>query len=162
PMMTTLATFRQVCSVLALALAACGLAGAQTVTGTITGTVVDPSGAAVPGAAVHLENEETKQARDTKSNEIGEFVFTAVPPGPYTPSMEAKGFQTARRTGVVLSADRRVPLGAISLTVGDVNQTVTVAALGEHVSTEDADVTGRLTTRQMDQQIIKGRDPLSL
>src|SRR5215472_10607443 len=117
-MMPRLAAFCKVCYVLALALAACGLAGAQTVTGTITGIVVDASGASVPGAAAHLENEETKQARATVSNEAGEFVFTAVPPGTYTVTIEAKGFQVTRRTGVILSADRRVPLGAISLIVG--------------------------------------------
>jgi hypothetical protein len=160
--MTTATTRRNIWITFALALIACGQLVAQTVTGTITGTVLDSSEAVVPGVSVNLVDEATRETRHATSSDLGEFVFTAVPPGTYSVTIQAKGFQTARRTGVVLSAATRVPLGVIRLTVGDMSQTVTVAAQGEQVSTEDADVTRRLTSRQLDQQIIMGRDPMSL
>jgi hypothetical protein len=153
---------RRLWTVVFLAMLLSGPSLAQTVSGTISGKVLDPSGAIVPSVVVTLENEETKQSRRTVANDAGEFVFTAVPPGTYSVSLEAKGFQSARRTGVVLPADARVPLGEIRLAVGEVTQTVTVAESGERISTENADVEGRLTSRQLDQQIIKGRDPMSL
>jgi len=56
----------------------------QTVTGSISGTVTDPNGAIVAGAAVTLENDQTKDRRDQVSNEAGRFSFAAVQPGIYS------------------------------------------------------------------------------
>jgi len=118
--MTSTNSMRRLWTVVFLAMLLSGPSLAQTVSGTISGKVLDPSGAIVPSVVVTLENEETKQSRRTVANDAGEFVFTAVPPGTYSVSLEAKGFQSARRTGVVLPADARVPLGEIRLAVGEV------------------------------------------
>ena len=58
-------------------------AHAQTITGTVTGTLIDSSGAAVAGASVTLKSETTAQSRIVRTNEAGDFVFNAVIPGRY-------------------------------------------------------------------------------
>ena len=72
----------------------CGRAPAQTgITGGISGTVTDSSGAVVPGASVPVTSETTGAARTGESGSNGEFVFTALPPGTYTVRAEKAGFQ---------------------------------------------------------------------
>src|SRR5438094_4059780 len=102
----------------------CGQAVSQTVTGTISGTVVDPSGAAIPNATVALVNESTRVARTSESNPSGEFVFSAVSPGTYTLKVEKPGFRAYEAKGNVLTATQRLALGNIQLAVGQVSQTV--------------------------------------
>lgn len=77
----------------------CGWTLAQTTSGTIAGTVLDPTGAVVPAASVTLTDEGTKEIRETTGSDSGEFVFAAVRPGTYTVAVEKTGFQTYRRTG---------------------------------------------------------------
>src|SRR5215472_13507361 len=77
----------------------------MTTTGTINGTVTDPSGRAVPGASVTIFNEATKDVRSLTSGEGGEFNFTAIVPGSYSLKAERSGFKTLERTGVVVSAN---------------------------------------------------------
>src|SRR5213593_4742826 len=71
-------------SVLALALMMPGVAHAQRFTGELNGTVVDQSGAVVPGANVTLTNEASRDQRRTVTNADGFFAFAAVPAGTYT------------------------------------------------------------------------------
>src|SRR5690242_12868779 len=135
---------------------------AQTLSGSISGTVVDQSDAVIPKVAVTLTNESTGETRKTVTSESGEFVFTAVPSGTYTVALEATGFKSLRRTGVNLSAVERLPLGTIRLSVGDVTQSVVVASQGETVSAESADIGGNITAHQLDAVLVKGRNPMSL
>jgi protocatechuate 3,4-dioxygenase beta subunit len=60
----------------------------MTTTGTIEGTVMDPSGKAVPGAKITLTNEATRDFRSSNSGEVGTFNFTAVVPGTYSVKAE--------------------------------------------------------------------------
>ncbi len=140
----------------------CGVAAAQTVTGTISGTVLDQSEAVVPNAAVTLLNDQTGASRKTTTAGAGEFVFTAVPPGNYTVTVEAPGFQSTRITGVILPASLRLALGTVRLVVGQTTQSIAVTADAERISTESADVSNRLNDRQLSELTIKGRDPLAL
>jgi len=135
---------------------------AQTLSGSISGTVVDQSDAIVPKADITLTNEATGETRRTVSNESGEFVFTAVPSATYTVAIVVAGFQSVRRTGVFLPAIARLPLGTIRLSVGDVTQSLVVASQGETVSAEGADIGGSITSHQLDQLNVKGRNPMSL
>src|SRR5690349_10780274 len=108
-------------------------ARAQTVTGTITGSVVDNSGAVLVGAAVSLTSEATGAARQSKTAEAGGFVFAAVPPGSYTLKVEVSGFRTVQRTGIVLTANDRVALGEIQMTLGQLTETINVQDHGATV-----------------------------
>ena len=114
---------------LTLAASPCGQLFAQmSVTGAVSGTVVDASGAMVPAATVKLTSETTKQARETKSDNEGLFSFTAVPRDTYTLKLEHTGFKSIVRTGIAVSANEKVALSTLTLELGSAAETVTVAA----------------------------------
>jgi len=138
------------------------LTSAQTVTGTISGTVIDPNGAVVAGVNITLVNDRTKDQRDQVTNDSGRFSFAAVQPGVYTLKIEHQGFETLLRTQVVLSANENLALGEIPLKTGQVTETVTVASEGQLVERESSDLTARLTSDQIDLISTKGRDITSL
>src|SRR5215471_21471531 len=83
----------------------------QTVTGTISGMVVDSSGAIMAGTTVKLVNEQTGFFRTVTTNDEGRFDFAAVQPGAYTLRVEHPGFQTLEKKDVVLSANEVLALG---------------------------------------------------
>src|SRR5438876_3854940 len=90
------------CSILVLAVLT-GQLAAQSISGTINGTLVDQSGAVIPGVEVTLINERTSETHTTVSNDSGEFVFAAVQPGTYAVKIEKTGFRGFSRKGIVLT-----------------------------------------------------------
>jgi hypothetical protein len=136
--------------------------GAQTVTGTISGTVVDVSGGAVAGATVSIINERTKSARNVTTNESGDFVFTAVQPGNYTIKIEQRGFSIFQRQGNVLTANEHLSVGVLALKVGELSETVTTLAEGTPVQTESTEHSALISSKQLEQISIRGRDVTSL
>src|SRR5487761_2018557 len=66
---------------------------AQSSSAQISGIVLDSSGAAIPGAAVKLVNEQNAGERTTITNQVGSFVFPSLPPGTYDLSISAQGFR---------------------------------------------------------------------
>src|SRR6266566_615954 len=139
-----------------------GRLGAQSIAGNIGGTLVDPSGAVIPGVQVTLINEGTTESRTTVSNDTGEFVFAAVQPGTYTIKAEKTGFRGFNRKGVAVTVSGRVGLGKIQLELGEVSNTVNVTVEGETINTESADTAGVLSLKQLDSVPIKGRDVMNL
>lgn len=139
-----------------------GIGLAQTVAGTVSGTVADSSGAVVAGASVRLINQQTGYARTLAANEAGRFTFAAVEPGNYTVRIEQPGFQTIEQKNVVLSANENLSLGNLELKAGQVSETVTVTTQGERVETESSDLSARLTSAQIDLISVKGRNVTSL
>ncbi len=89
-----------VASVLALAaaLTTASTLNAQTPTGTIRGRVSDASGLEVPGATVTIASPNLQGVRSTVSSANGDYIFTSVPPGPYTITVELSGFGTMKHT----------------------------------------------------------------
>src|SRR5207249_7762157 len=75
-------------------------AHAQILSGSLSGKVVDETGALVAGAGVSLTNEASKDVRRTRTNGEGFFTFAGVPPGSYAVRIELAGFKTTERTGV--------------------------------------------------------------
>ena len=135
---------------------------AQTITGTMSGMVVDSSGAVIPGVAVTLINLHTGDVRKLDTNSEGRFVFSAVQPEAYTVRVEAPGFEKLERTNVVLSANENLALGRIELKTGKASETITVIEGGGKVETESSDLTARLTSDQISLISTKGRDITSL
>lgn len=133
-------------------------APAQIQSGTITGTVVDASSASVPDTQVTVTNEATGAVRNETTNESGAFNFAGLPPGNYTVRVEKSGFRTVVQPGLVLTADQRLALGNVQLTVGQTNEAVTVTSEAVAVHTEDAEVSGTLGTAQLNDLLIKGRE----
>src|ERR1700744_2752822 len=81
-------------------------------TGSITGTVVDPSGAAIPGAQVKIINQATGDlTREATSDASGNFRVLNVPPATYKITVTAAGMQELDRNGVVLDQDQSLGLG---------------------------------------------------
>lgn len=134
----------------------------QTTSGTITGTVIDPSGAVVPAAGVTLRDEGSGDTRKVVASDGGEFIFPALRPGSYTVTVEKAGFQTTRQTGVVLSLSDRLALGNIRLAVGKSSDSVTVTGETPQVNTEGADTAPSLSATQLSNIPVAGRDVMNL
>ncbi len=134
----------------------------QGLTGTISGSVTDPSGAAIPGADVSLVNVETSQTRQTKTDNSGDFVFTQILPGNFRLIVTAKGFKRLEKTGLVLSATERLVVGTMALEVGELTQTVEVTAEVARLQTQSAERSGLISTEQTQNIPLKGRDYLGL
>jgi Carboxypeptidase regulatory-like domain len=98
---------------------------AQQTLGGITGTVVDPSGSAVPDAEVKATSEETKLERTTRSNAQGVYNLNDLPLGKFTVTFTKDGFSSERYPGILVQADRTVSLQA-QLKVGTVADSVEV------------------------------------
>lgn len=101
---------------------------AQTTTATLSGNVLDTTGAIVPGADVTLRNTNNGSERKTKSNSEGRFVFAAVPTGDYAVTVSYTGFESAVVKGVHLNPQDSQNLSKVVLKVGEVTQVVTVTA----------------------------------
>jgi outer membrane receptor protein involved in Fe transport len=135
---------------------------AQTVTGTISGTVVDASGGALAGVAVSIIDERAKSTRSVTTNGSGDFVFTAVQPGNYTIKIEQRGFSIFQRQGNVLTANEHLSVGELALKVGELSETVTTMAEGTPVQTESTEHSALISSKQLEQISIRGRDVTSL
>ena len=146
---------------LTLLFLACSLTG-QTITGSISGSVQDSSNLAVVGASATLINTATTAAITVTSNERGDFTFAAVVPGTYTLRLKYSGFKTLERSSIILSASDHLALGILALQVGSAEQTITVTAGGATVETQSSAHSAQLTTSQIDNLEVKGRNITSM
>ena len=98
----------------------------QANTGTISGSVKDPSGASVPGTQVQVTNELTGETRTTTSSAAGYYTLALLPPGRCTITATAGGFKQTARTGVVLAAGQTLTVD-LQLELGTKSEAVTVS-----------------------------------
>jgi hypothetical protein len=131
------------------------------VSGTITGSVTDPTDAVVAGARITLIHDATGTRRETQTNDAGAFAFNSVQPGAFTIAVEQAGFKLFRRTNVVLSANERLPV-EIRLELGTAAETVRVEAQGAVVQTASSERSGTVTDHQLSTLMLKGRDFMGL
>ncbi|HEY2973245.1 MAG TPA: carboxypeptidase regulatory-like domain-containing protein [Pyrinomonadaceae bacterium] len=135
---------------------------AQSITGSIAGTVTDATGGVVVGASVTLHSDQTGTTRTATTGEDGRFTFAALQPGTYSLTVEQRGFQRLERKNAVLTANENLALGELGLQAGQVTETVTVTGEGQIVEKESSDLTARLTSDQLSLISTKGRDVTSL
>jgi hypothetical protein len=135
---------------------------AQTVTGSLSGTIVDGSNNVVPGADVTVTSESTGEERRTVTSDVGDFAFAGLAPGPYTIRVGLSGFKPLEQRNNVVAANSRLAVGSLRLEVGDVNETVSVTALGETLDLTRTGQEAQLDLRQVTNLSIRGRDPISL
>ena len=109
---------------------------AQSIQGSVFGSVKDAGGAVVSGADVTLTSVEEGSVRSTNTNESGDYLFADVKAGTYTVTVTQTGFQKWIATGVALAVRQQLRLDA-SLVVGSVQQEIQVS--GENISTIDTD-----------------------
>jgi hypothetical protein len=86
----------------------------QTITGSISGTVLDPSEAAVANAKITAVEQERKVTTQAVSDTTGRFVFPQMPPGTYTLSIEAAGFKKFDQSNIVLNGNEKLALGNLA------------------------------------------------
>jgi hypothetical protein len=108
------------------------------VSGDVTGTVTDPSGAVVPNASVTLKNNANGSARTTTTTSSGAYRFSLLPPGTYTVSATAQGFSKAEETTSVNVGQATV--ANVKLAVGSSSQTVEVTSAAPLVQADNADL----------------------
>lgn len=142
-------------------LAASSMAFAQVEQGAISGTVVDKSGAVVPGATVVATHVDTKVSRDTVSNESGNFRLPYLRAGVYNVSAELMGFTSARVERVVVSVGSTANVD-LTLAPAGLTESVTVTAAMTHLESQSAALANVVTERQIQQLPIIGRNPYSL
>ncbi|MFZ0859917.1 MAG: carboxypeptidase-like regulatory domain-containing protein, partial [Candidatus Sulfotelmatobacter sp.] len=128
----------------------------STSTGTVAGSVTDPSGALVAGATVTLTDTSTKTSRSVATNDAGRYIFVDIPPGLYDLSVAKPGFSTSKtqtsvKVGVVVTAN-------MALQVGGANVVVEVTAVGNEMQTMNATVGNTLTSEALDNLPSIGRD----
>src|SRR5271168_4050309 len=128
---------------------------------TITGTVLDPSGAAIPNAAITLTNPATGQVRQTVSNNDGIYLFANVGVGNFTLGASAAGFVNYTRTGIVVNTGQTLKED-VSLTIGAAGQTVTVQADALQVQTETNELSNLISGQQVTQLATNGRNVTAL
>jgi len=120
-------------------LLAAGLALAQQDRGTFTGTVTDPSGSAVPGVAITIQNTETNAIYKSETNDIGQYTVPNLPIGRYKITFEAPGFKTTVRDGLTLSIAQVARIDA-QLELGATTESVTVTAETPLLQTDSPEV----------------------
>ena len=129
-------------------------------TGSIQGLVTDPSGAVVSGAKISISNKATGRVITIKTTSAGAYTSGALTPGDYTLRADAQGFKTSEvaltvQVGVTAS-------GNVKLQVGQSPQVVVVQVTEVAVNTQQATVEGVLTTQQIENLPINGRNFLDL
>src|SRR5262245_19677328 len=135
---------------------------AQTITGRISGTVLDANGSAIVGATVKVTNEGTNQTRTTMTDPNGFYVVTNLQVGVYTVSVEHQGFKKASKTGSDLVADGRLTVD-FAMEPGAVTEVVEVsAAAGETVNSTSGEVARVIDQSQVQELALNGRNYMQL
>lgn len=133
----------------------------QGLTGQISGTVTDASGAVISDGDVTLINLNTGMRRQTKTDAEGAYLFPQLLPGRYQIEVSRAGFKTYQRSDIDLTATERLVIPPIRLEVGDLTQTISVEAEVVRVQTSSAERSGLIDTFQFQKISVKGRDYLA-
>src|SRR5215469_9099138 len=129
-------------------------------TGSIAGTVTDPSGAVVEGAKVVITNINTGRTIELITNSAGAFNSAALQPGTYQLTVTQKGFNAVNATTTVQVGN--ISTVNVKMPLGQESTTVEVQASNEQVNTEQATVQGVLNAQQVESLPVNGRNFLDL
>lgn len=137
------------------------LCGAQEFRSTLYGRVMDQQQAVIPGAKITVVQLETKSVASTATGPDGSFTLPYLLPGTYEVTAESEGFKRFQQRGIVISANERKSID-IALEIGTVTDAVTVTADAPMLETATGAVGQVLTSRQVENIPINGRNPLVL
>src|SRR5438477_11965866 len=135
-------------------------AGAQD-NASLTGTVTDPSGAAVVNASITITNVATGGVRNTVSNSTGDFLLANVGAGQYTLLASAPGFQKFSRAGILIHVAQTLEENVV-FKVENTQETVNVEADALQVQSESSDVSSLISGQQVTQLATNGRNVTAL
>ena len=129
--------------------------------GEITGAVSDSTGAAAAGANVTLTNVSTNAVRATATTDAGDYSFPSVPPGVYNVKVARQGFKAAVSENVQVQVQQTVRLD-FQLQVGEISQSVEVAASADQLQSENATVGTVIENKDIVELPLNGREYLNL
>ena len=139
-----------------LCLAAAASHAQSIITGAVSGTITDPSGAILPNATVTLVNTATGDTQSGKTNTSGVYLFPLLKPGDYTVTVEQSGFRVAvAKVTVTLGQTATADL---KLELGDASQRVEVTIGNVELQTEDGNISSNFDTHQVENVPNPGGD----
>ena len=142
--------------IISLAAAASAAAQSQITTAVIDGTVVDASGAVLPGVEVEIRNADTNLTRTLTTDREGRFVALQLPPGRYTITLKLSGFATVVQEGVVVTVGETVRLSP-TMKLSGIAETVTVTTTSPAVETTRTTAASTLDETTIESTPILGR-----
>ena len=134
---------------------------AQGTTGSISGTVMDETGAVIPGITVTVTHLATSSSRSVVSNDSGRYAVSNLQVGAYDVKGELAGFQTSIRAGIELTLGRSAVVD-LTMRVGEISQQVTVTGEASLVETTETTLSGLVTTTQIQDLPLNGRNFVQL
>src|SRR5687768_10943501 len=143
-----------------LVLLSASLAFGQSFTATVRGTAKDPSGSAIPRAAVTITDADRGTTQTTVADEAGRFVITALQPGQYVLTVEADGFKKFSSGSFSLTVQQQATVDA-RLDVGELNETVEVSASAARVNTTIANLGQVIDNKTIVSLPNLGRNPMA-
>ena len=147
--------------VLGLLVLICLPAFPQLITGSVTGSVQDPSGAAIVGATIKITNTGTGAAQAAASDGAGNFQFLLLPPGVYVLEASNPGFRTFRREGIVVETARSLAVPVV-LSLGQVTETIEVAGATPLLESNTSSLGTVMDRMKVEDLPLNGRNPMSL
>jgi hypothetical protein len=129
---------------------------AQRDLGTITGTITDPQGSAVPHAKVTITEDATGLSYTVETSDTGDYVRPALKPGTYTVTAEATGFRRVAQQNVIVSGGDRIGV-SLTLPIGDITQSVQVAAEAPLLQTESTALGATLDAKRLSELPMGGQ-----
>ncbi len=155
----TCATAAFVCAAFLLAPSA---ATAQaTAEAQVSGTVTDPSGAAITNAEVTMTQKDTDLIRSTRTNSSGLYTLANLPIGPYRLEIKAQGFKNYVQEGIVLAVNNNIQVDA-SLPIGSTSETIEVSATASMVETKETSVASLIDQQRIAELPLNGRQATQL
>jgi hypothetical protein len=136
-------------------------AAAQTTLGRLSGSVLDSSGAALPGATITLTNENTNQVQTVVAGDNGAYLFPLVPVGSYKVEFTLQGFKTATYNKVTVNVGQEYSLSP-RLELGAISEQVEVTAGTALVSTTSPEVSSTVLQKQILEIPLANRDVTNL
>jgi hypothetical protein len=136
---------------------AAGLSG-QTVSSSVTGSVLDPAEAVVPNAAITLTDKDTGSVRTATTDASGIFRILNVTPGSYSLNVKAAGFKSFTEANLTVEPNQTRDIGRMNLELGSTGETVTVTAEAQAVQLSSSEKAQSITGAQLSDVTLKGRD----
>ena len=139
----------------------CSMALAADVTGSVDGVVKDPAGAVAAGIEVSATNTGTNAVYHATTDDTGAYFLRGLPVGVYQLTLEPKGFKKFVASGLRVQVNESVRVD-VTLQLGNVTQTVNVAAVGETVDTSSITLKNVVDQARIENLPLNGRNPTQL
>ncbi len=153
--------FLKIIATTCLAVIFSGATLAQEFRGTITGTIVDPSGSRVANVDLQAVNDATQQTYKTKTTDSGDYLIPYVLPGTYTVTAKIQGFKTEVQQNVLVQGGVTRGLN-LTLQLGTATETVNVTTAPPLIETENGSGNAIITERELENVPLNGRQVYTL